>query len=379
MSKLFDTLTLRSITLRNRTGLSPMSMYAATDGIAGAFEPVHYGARALGGVGLVFTGTAAVAAEGRITPGDPGLWDDAQVPALAAVAQAIKAGGGTSGIQIGHAGRKASTTVPWQGGAPKSDGRSLTDVEGAWPTVAPSAIAYGGDKTHTPREMTEAEIATVPDAFAAAARRADVAGFEVLEIHAAHGYLLHQFYSPISNHRTDDWGSGFDNRVRLVLDVIRAVRAVWPAEKPLALRFAMEDFHEGGWTAEDGLELARRAIAAGVDLLDPMSFGGIAAGGAAPWGTPFTADHARTLKDALPGTAVAASAQTAPGFETDPAAVEALVADGAMDIVLLGRQLLADPHWPARAAAALGDDRLLLPPQYEHWLTGRSAASVRAS
>ncbi|MEL6979878.1 MAG: hypothetical protein AAGM38_14505 [Pseudomonadota bacterium] len=373
MTNLFNHLTVRETTIRNRIGLSPMSMYDADDGVAGSFSAIHFGARSLGGAGLVFTGTVAVAPEGRITPGDPGLWADDQIPALKAVADAIRVGGGTSGIQIGHAGRKASTTIPWRGGHPKSDGRSLTASEGAWETVGPSAIAYGSDKTHTPRAMTEREIRAAIDAFAATARRADLAGFDVLEIHGAHGYLLHSFASPISNARDDAWGGSFENRIRLTLDVVRTVRAAWPATKPLALRFAMEDFHEGGWTAAEGLELARRAAALGVDILDPMSFGGVAAGGQAPWAEPFTRDHATTLKSALPAAVIAGSAQTAPGFNTDPAMVEALVAKGPFDLVLLGRQLLADPHWPAKAAATLSDDRLLLPSQYEHWLTGRIA------
>lgn len=371
MAHLFNPLLIRGVTLRNRVGLSPMSMYSAQDGRSGTFEPIHYGARAMGGAGLVFTGTAAVLPEGRITPGDPGLWSDAQIAPLASVAEAIRLNGGTPGIQIGHAGRKASTTIPWLGGDPKSDGRSLTKAEGAWQTFGPIAEAYGGNKIHVPTALDEAGIARIVTAFADAARRADEAGFEVLELHAAHGYLLHSFYSPITNRRTDALGGDLEGRTRLTREVIRAVRAVWPATKPLALRLAMDDFHSGGWTPEDGVALARMAVAEGVDILDPMSFGGIADGGAPDWGRNFTADHAQVLKAALPKVVVVGSAQTAPGFQTDPDAIEALVVDGPFDAVLLGRQLLADPNWPAKAANVLGDDRLLLPANYEHWLTGR--------
>lgn len=375
MAHLFDPLVIRGTTLRNRIGLSPMSMYSATTGHSGAFEPIHYGARAMGGAGLVFTGTAAVLPEGRITLGDPGLWDNDQIAPLADVVDAICLGGGMPAIQIGHAGRKAATTIPWQGGDPKSDGRSLTQAEGAWQTFGPMAEAYGGNKTLVPAALEDTEIAQTIDAFADAARRADRAGFEVLELHGAHGYLLHSFYSPVTNGRTDAWGGSFEARVRLTLEVIRAVRAVWPAHKPLALRLAMDDFHPGGWTPDDGVALARLAVAEGVDILDPMSFGGVADGGAPDWSRNFTAEHAEALKEALPQAVIVGSAQTAPGFNTDPNAVEMLVADGPFDAVLLGRQLLTDPNWPAKAASALRDDRLMLPANYEHWLTGRVATA----
>lgn len=316
-----------------------------------------------------------MAPEGRVTLGDPGLWDDAQVAPLWALADAIRLGGATPAAQIGHARRKASTTVPWQGGSPKSDGRSLTADEGAWQAVGPSDEPYGGDKTHAPVALTEADLTGILTAFADAARRADAAGFDVLGLHGAHGYLLHSFYSPISNRRTDGWGGDFDGRIRLTLEVLRAVRAAWSYGKPLAFRLAMDDFHPGGWKPEDGVELARRAVAKGVDILDPMSFGGVADGGAPDWSRNFTAEHARLLKDAAPNAVVVASAQTAPGYDTDPAAIEALLADGTLDGVLMGRQLLADPNWPAKAATALGDDRLLLPANYEHWLTVREVAA----
>ncbi|MEM9012501.1 MAG: oxidoreductase [Pseudomonadota bacterium] len=379
MASLFDPISLGALSIRNRVGLSPMSIYAATDGAPGAVEPVHYGARAIGGAGLVFTGTAAVTPEGRITPNDPGLWSDALVPGHRAIAEAIRAGGGTPAVQIGHAGRKASTTVPWRGGAPKSDGRSLTAAEGAWQTMAPTARPYGGDKNHTPEALDEAGIERIIQAFAHAAARANAAGYEVLEVHGAHGYLIHAFLSPISNRRDDAWGGDLNRRIRFAREILRAVRRAWPAEKPLAFRMPVEDFHDGGLTLEDGIAVAAMARDAGVDLVDLMSFGGVAPGADVPWTEPFTRTHARAVRAAVPGLSIAISAQTAPDFKTNPAIVNGLVASGDADLVLLGRQLLADPHWPANAATALGDDRLQLPPRYEHWLTGRAGGEAPAT
>jgi 2,4-dienoyl-CoA reductase-like NADH-dependent reductase (Old Yellow Enzyme family) len=378
MSKLFDPITIRGITIRNRIGLSPMSMYAANDGIVGMFDLVHYGARAAGGAGLVFGGTAAVLPEGRITPGDPGLWSDAHAAAMTPVTHVIRTFGGTPGLQIGHAGRKAATAVPWKGGNPRQDGRSLKDGEGGWATVAPSALAFGGDKDRLPRELTTPEIEAVLAAFGAAAKRADAAGYDVLELHGAHGYLMHSFYSPITNKREDEWGGSFDNRIRLTLKIIAAVRANWPDHKPLSLRMAIEDFQEGGWTTEDAVALARKAVAGGVDMIDAMSFGGVAWGSTVPWGTNFQRAHAAALKKALPNVIVTTSAQTASDYATAPTGIEELVSSGDMDLALLGRQLLADPQWPAKAAQALGDDRLMLPANYEHWLTGRNPETAKA-
>ncbi len=373
MSKLFDPLVIRGVTIRNRIGMSPMSMYASRDGIVGDFDLVHYSTRAIGGAGLIISGTAAVAPEGRITPADPGLWNDAQASAARSVVEAIRRAGGTAGVQIGHAGRKASTIVPWRGGEAKRDGRSLTVAEGAWPTVGPSEGAFGGDKTHTPHELTHAEIDAIIGRFGDAARLADQAGYELLELHGSHGYLMHSFYSPIANKRTDQWGGSFDNRIRLTMEIIRTVRRVWPDHKPLGLRMAPEDFHTGGWTLEDAIALAGRAHAEGVDLVDAMTFGAVAWGGDVPWAENFTRRHTKALKAALPSLFVTGSTQTAPGFATDPKAVEELVTLGDMDLVLLGRQLLAEPYWPARAATAVGDERLILPANYEHWLSGRSS------
>jgi 2,4-dienoyl-CoA reductase-like NADH-dependent reductase (Old Yellow Enzyme family) len=378
MAQIFDPITIRGVTIRNRIGLSPMSMYAAKDGIVGVFDLVHYGARAAGGAGLVFGGTAAVLPEGRITPGDPGIWSEEHAAAMMPVVQAVKHFGGTPGLQIGHAGRKASTAVPWRGGNPRQDGRSLKDAEGGWETVSPSALAFGGDKNRVPRELSTPEIEAAITAFGAAAKRADAAGYEALELHAAHGYLMHSFYSPIANKREDEWGGSFDNRIRLTLRIVDAVRANWPDNKPLSLRMAAEDFQEGGWTLEDAIAMARKAVAAGVDIIDVMSFGGVAWGSTVPWGTNFMRVHAAALKRAIPEAVVTASAQTAGDYTTSPQVINELVASGDMDMVLMGRQLLADAHWPAKAAQALNDERQMLPANYEHWLTGRNPEATRS-
>lgn len=373
MSALFQPLPLRGVTIRNRIGMSPMSMYSAKGGYVGPLDAVHYGARAIGGAGLVFTGTVAVSPEGRITPGDPGLWEDAQTDGLQNIATLIRMAGATSGIQIGHAGRKASTAIPWQGGEPKGEGRSLNDDEGGWPTLAPSSLAFGGNRTKLPHELTSGEIQRIIDDFVAASVRAKAAGFDVLELHGGHGYLLHSFYSPISNQRQDQYGGTFEERITFPLEVVRAVRAVWPSDRPLAFRLTMDDFLAGGWTVEEGAELARRLVGEGVDLLDLMSFGGIAAGCQVPWGSNFTAEHAKLLKAALPQTTVSVSAQTDSSYKTAPEAIAKLVDSRVSDLVLLGRQLLVEPHFPARAAGILGLEHAVLPANYEHWTTGRQS------
>lgn len=373
MQHTFTPLTIRDTTLRNRIGLAPMSMYDATDGHPGRFETAHLGARAAGGAGLVLTGTVAVSPEGRITPRDPGLWHDDHVASLAAVADTIRASGSVPGIQLGHAGRKASTTVPWRGGPPGRDGRSLTEAEGAWPTVAPSPLPYGGDKNQQPAPLDARGLEQVRQKFVEATLRADRAGFEVLELHAAHGYLLHSFYSPKANRREDDWGGSFERRIRFPLEVIDAVRQAWPSRRPLMLRMTMEDFHPDGLTLEEGLALARRAVERGVDVIDPMSFGTVAPGGVLP-DEDFTLRHLRALRHAVPDAVLAASARTSPDLETDPHAIEAQLERGDLDLVLLGRQLLVDPHWPARAAVTLGAASAVLPPAYQHWLPSASSA-----
>ncbi|HSB37326.1 MAG TPA: oxidoreductase, partial [Thermoanaerobaculia bacterium] len=241
MPHLFDPLTLRGATLRNRIGVSPMCQYSAVDGLANDWHMVHLGSRAVGGAGLVMTEATAVEARGRISPSDLGIWSDAHVPPLARIARFVKEQGAVPGIQLAHAGRKAAHAVPWKEGTP------LADAEGGWTPIGPSAIPFS-PKDRVPSEMTKGDIATVLDAFHAAALRAREAGFAWAELHAAHGYLAHSFLSPLSNRRTDEYGGGFENRLRFVLAAFRAVRSAWPEERPLSVRLSCTDWAEGGWT-----------------------------------------------------------------------------------------------------------------------------------
>jgi 2,4-dienoyl-CoA reductase-like NADH-dependent reductase (Old Yellow Enzyme family) len=352
MASLFDPLTVKSVTLRNRIGVSPMCMYSAAHGVADDWHLVHLGARAAGGAGLVIAEATAVLPEGRITPGCLGLWDDAQVEPLARVVRFVQKQGAVAGIQIGHAGRKASAARPWEGGT------HLTEVQGGWATVAPSALAFGGDLPRVPRELTVAEIAHVQAAFVAAAKRALAAGFQWLELHGAHGYLAHQFLSPLSNRRTDGYGGDFTGRTRFFLETVRAVRAVWPDHLPLTARISCTDWVEGGWTVEESVELARRFKAEGLDLIDCSSGGG-AAQAKIPVGAGFQVGFSeRVRREAGIATATV-------GLITEPMQADQIVRGGQADVVLLARELLRDPHWPRRAAQVLHEEkRLATPPQY---------------
>ncbi|MGH7996239.1 MAG: oxidoreductase, partial [Opitutaceae bacterium] len=246
MSHLFEPLTIKSVTLRNRIGVSPMCQYSSIDGVAQDWHMVHLGSRASGGAALVVAEATAVSPEGRISPGDAGLWGEKHLEALRPIARFIRSQGAVPGIQLAHAGRKASAALPWKGGA------HLADDEGGWPILAPSPIPFGADLTKVPREMTAEDLARVQEQFAAAAARALLAGFEWLEIHAAHGYLLHEFLSPLSNRRSDAYGGSFDNRIRFLIETTRSVRAAWPAHLPLTVRLSCTDWaEEGGWTADD--------------------------------------------------------------------------------------------------------------------------------
>jgi 2,4-dienoyl-CoA reductase-like NADH-dependent reductase (Old Yellow Enzyme family) len=349
---LFQTLTVRSVTLRNRIGVSPMCQYSAADGVANDWHFVHLGSRAVGGAGIVIVEATAVAPEGRITPGCLGLWSEKHIEPLARIAKFVKLHGAVAGIQIAHAGRKASADLPWNGGA------HLSDDQGGWPTIAPSAIPFGGELTKVPRAVTEADIARVQNDFVAAAKRALTAGFEWLELHAAHGYLFNEFLSPLANHRTDKYGGSFENRVRLLLDTIRAVRQVWPDKLPLAVRISAIDWKEGGWDIEQSIALAKLLKAGAVDLIDCSS------GGVVPdakitvkpgYQVPF-AERIRREADI---------ATAAVGFITEPKQADDIVRNGQADVVLLARQFLRDPYWPAHAARTLGHkDKLPPPSQY---------------
>jgi len=362
MTDLFDPLTLRGVTIRNRIGISPMCQYWCHDGLANDWHLVHLGSRAVGGAGLVIAEATAVEARGRIAAEDLGIWTDDHIEPLARIAQFVAAQGSVAGIQIAHAGRKASVTQPWRGD------RSLTPAEGAWQTIGPMAEPFeaaGGAVTHTPHAMDDDDIRTVITAFAEAARRADMAGFDFVEIHAAHGYLLHEFLSPLTNRRNDGWGGGFAERCRLVLEVVRAVRRVWPDRKPLALRISAVDWVEsGGWTLEESVALARLVMAEGVDLIDASS-GFNVPHEVYPSGPGWQVPFARRIR-AETGIATAAV-----GEITEPRQAADIVAAGDADIALIATASLHDAYWPLHAAQTLGRlDALAMPLPYDYVVRG---------
>ncbi|KLJ01681.1 NADH:flavin oxidoreductase/NADH oxidase [Luteimonas sp. FCS-9] len=340
MSELFSPLAQRALTLRNRIAVSPMCQYSAVDGLPDHWHLVHLGSRAVGGAGLVMAEAAAVLPEGRISPEDVGLWNDAQAQAWAPIAAFVRAQGAVPAIQLAHAGRKASTHAPWRGHG------AVAEADGGWQVVAPSASAYG-ERYPSPVALDADGIAAVVDAFRTAAQRALAAGFELVELHAAHGYLLHQFLSPLSNARDDAWGGGFEGRTRLVLDVVDAVRAVWPERLPLWLRLSATDWVEGGWDVEQSVALARLLAPRGVDLVD-VSSGGLSPAQRIDAVPGYQVPFARRIR------AEAGIATGAVGLITTPEQAERIVADGDADVVLLARELLRDPYFPRRAAQALG-------------------------
>lgn len=349
---LFSPLTLRSVRLRNRVGVSPMCQYSSEDGVASDWHLVHLGSRAVGGAALVIAEATAVSSEGRITPGDAGLWDEKQIEPLARINRFVKQHGAVAGIQLAHAGRKASAARPWDGGA------HLGDDAGGWAPIAPSALAFGGELNKTPRAMTEADIVTVQAQFSGAARRALAAGYQWLEVHSAHGYLGHEFLSPLTNHRTDRYGGNFENRVRFLTETVRAIRAVWPEEYPLAVRLSCTDWISGGWDIDQSVEMSRRLKVEGVDLID-CSSGGLVPDANIPavpgYQAPFAA---RIRREAgVPTAAV--------GLITQAKEADEIVRSGTADMVLLAREFLRDPYWPAHAAWALGhQEKAPPPPQY---------------
>ncbi len=347
---LFRPMTLRSVTLRNRIVVSPMCQYSADDGFANDWHLVHLGSRAVGGAGVVVVEATAVEARGRITTGDLGIWTDQHIEPLARIARFLKSQGAVAAIQLAHAGRKASTAVPWLGGRPILEG------EDAWQPVAPSAIPFA-DGYAVPRELSRADIREIVSQFRSAARRSLDAGFQIVEIHAAHGYLLHEFFSPLSNQRSDEYGGSFANRVRLTLEIVEAVREVWPENLPIFLRISATDWIEGGWTAEDSVALSRLAQPLGVDLID-CSSGGNAAHAHIPVGPGYQAPFAAQIRR---DTGVATAAV---GMITDPQQAEGLLANGDADLVILAREFLREPYWPFKAAEALGVERIV-PAQYQ--------------
>ena len=347
MTDLFSPLTLRGATLRNRIVVSPMCQYSSTDGLPGDWHLVHLGQFAVGGAGLVLTEAAAVSPEGRISPQDAGLWNDEQARRWARVVAFVQAQGALAGVQLAHAGRKASTYRPW---APERG--SVPVTQGGWPTVAPSAIAFG--RYAVPEALDGAGIARVVADFVAAARLAGTAGFDVVELHAAHGYLLHEFLSPLSNTRDDAYGGSFQGRVRLLLEVTEAVREVWRG--PLLVRISADDWTPGGWTLEESVRLAPLLAERGVDLVD-VSSGGLHHEQQITVGPGYQVPFAEAVR----GSGVPTGAV---GMITEPKQAADIVASGQADLVLLARELLRDPHWPLRAATELGAD-VTWPPQYD--------------
>jgi 2,4-dienoyl-CoA reductase-like NADH-dependent reductase (Old Yellow Enzyme family) len=338
---LFSPLKIRGITFRNRIAVSPMCEYSCDDGFANDWHLVHLGSRAVGGAALVLTEATAVEERGQISPADLGIWKDDHIEPLARIAAFIRAHGAVPGIQLAHAGRKASTSQPWQ-----NSGALILPENGGWTPVAPSPLPFR-DEEPAPTELTRAEIAQVVDAFAKAATRAFAAGLQVIEIHAAHGYLLDEFLSPLANRRTDEYGGSFDNRIRIVLEVVAAIRGVWPDSLPLFLRISATDWVEGGWEIGDSVELARRVKPLGVDLIDCSSGGMVPYAKISPapgYQVPF-AEQIRRETGVLTG---------AVGMITEPEQADKIISGEQADMVLLARELLRDPYWPLRAAKALG-------------------------
>ncbi len=350
MSSLFDSFVLRGVTLKNRLVVSPMCEYSSTDGFANDWHLVHLGSRAVGGAGLILTEAAAVSPEGRITPDDLGIWKDEHIDFLRRITAFIAAQGTVPGIQLAHAGRKASTYTSWKGHG------AVAAADGGWQPVAPSALPFADDYP-TPGALDAAGIQKVVADFRAATVRALAAGFQVIEIHAAHGYLLHEFLSPLSNRRTDEYGGSFENRIRLTVDVARAVREVLPAELPLLVRISATDWTEGGWTVEESVRLAQVLNNEGVDLID-ASTGGNVPDAKIPVAPGYQVQFAERIRreSGVPTGAV--------GLITSPAQAEKIVAQGQADLVLLAREELRNPYFPLHAAHALGAD-VAWPVQYE--------------
>lgn len=339
MSHLFAPFKLRGLTLANRIVISPMCEYSAVDGVATDWHLVHLGSRAVGGAGLIILEATAVSAEGRISPADLGLWNDAQIAPLARINAFIESQGAVAGVQLAHAGRKASTYAPWVGTG------KVGKESGGWDVVGPSAVPFSAEYPQ-PAALDEAGIAKVIADFVAATQRALKVGFKVVEIHAAHGYLLHQFLSPLSNHRSDQYGGSLENRARLLLEVTRATRAIWPADLPLFVRVSATDWVEGGWTADETVQVARWLKEAGADLVD-VSTGGSSPTAQIPVGAGYQVTFAAQIrKEAdVPTSAV--------GMITDPAQADQVVRTGQADLVMIARESLRDPYWPMHAAHAL--------------------------
>lgn len=351
MAHLFSPLKIKNIEFKNRIAVSPMCEYSSEDGFANDWHLVHLGSRAIGGAALIITEATAVSAEGRISHGDLGIYKNEHIEKLKQITDFIHAHGSVAGIQLAHAGRKASHEVPWKGNA-----QIPSDQKNGWKALAPSPIPFT-DKEEAPAELDKQGIEKIKVDFKAAAGRALKAGFKVIEIHAAHGYLLHEFCSPLSNHRTDEYGGAFENRIRLLLEVIESVKQVWPAENPLFVRISSTDWTEGGWTADDSVALAKVLKDKGIDLVD-CSSGGNVATAKIPLKPGYQVEFAEKLRKEsgiLTG---------AVGLITEPVQADEIIKTGEADLVIMAREFLRDPYFPLRAAHVLGQE-IKWPVQYE--------------
>ncbi len=355
MAGLFDPLTIKSITLRNRIGVSPMCQYWSEDGMASDWHLVHLGSRAIGGAGLIIAEATAVEARGRITPQDAGLWSDDHIEPLARTTRFMAQYGAVPGIQLAHAGRKASTEQPWK----RTRDKPLTIDQGGWERVAPSPVPFRPGDT-APKELTFLEIRDIQQAFHAATIRAKEAGYSWLEFHGAHGYLAHSFHSPLSNKRTDQYGGSFENRTRFTLETVRIMRAAWPENLPFSVRLSVTDWVEGGWTTEESVELSKLMKSEGVDLVDCSSGYGVPSV-TYPVGQGWQVQLSEAVRNG------AGIMTAAVGMINDPAQADAIIGEGRADIVLLGSEMLRDPYWPFHASIALkkpGSVRMPLPYDY---------------
>jgi len=350
MSKLFSPLIIKDIEFKNRLVISPMCQYSAVDGFANDWHLVHLGSRAVGGAALIIQEATAVSANGRITPGDAGLYKEEHVEKWRRITDFIHQQGAVAGIQLAHAGRKASCSVPWNGGI------QLKEKEGGWRTVSSSAISFNPEDA-VPQALSSEGILKVIADFKTAAQRSLEAGYKVLEIHAAHGYLIHQFLSPLSNHRTDNYGGSFENRIRLLLEIVKAVQTAWPQNLPLFVRISATDWVESGWNIDEAVKLSSVLKASGVDLID-CSSGGLVSYAKIPWKPGYQVAFAERIKKE------AGILTSAVGLITEVQQAEHIIKKGEADLILLGRESLREPYFAMKAAANLGDD-ITWPLQYQ--------------
>lgn len=354
MSSLFEQFRLKDVVMRNRIAVSPMCQYSSDDGFPNDWHLVHLGSRAVGGAGMVMVEATAVSPEGRISPADSGIYLDDHVEPFARISRFLKQHGSVPGIQLAHAGRKGSANKPWEGDQHIETGKN------GWDTIAPSPIPFGGNLPKVPREMSTKDIARVRDDFVSSAKRALAAGFEWLELHYAHGYLAHEFYSPLSNRRTDSYGGSFDNRIRFLLETFAAVRKTWPERFPLTVRLSVTDWIDGGVSIDESIELVRRLKTEGLDLLDVSHGFNAPDVSVVPWGPGFMVPVASRIRRE-------SGIATAVGWMiTEPQQAENVVRDHHADLVVLAREMLRDPYWPYHAALALDDEKAqsILPVQY---------------